>query len=60
MKSKSVLITGGARGIGRSISIKFAQEGYNVLINYNNSKKEAEELKNYLKQILLKKKKYRI
>ena len=43
MKSKSVLITGGARGIGRSISIKFAQEGYNVLINYNNSKKEAEE-----------------
>ena len=30
MKSKSVLITGGARGIGRSISIKFAQEGYNV------------------------------
>ena len=39
MKSKSVLITGGARGIGRAISIKFAQEGYNVLINYNNSKK---------------------
>lgn len=51
MKSKSVLITGGARGIGRAISIKFAQEGYNVLINYNNSKKEAEELKNYLKQL---------
>ncbi len=34
---KTVLVTGGARGIGKAICKKFAEEGYFVLINYNNS-----------------------
>ena len=43
--SKTVLITGASRGIGREIAINLAKENYNVLINYNNSEKQAIELK---------------
>ena len=43
------LVTGSSRGIGRSIVLKFASEGYNVIINYNNSQKEALELEQYIK-----------
>ena len=45
---KSVLITGGATGIGEAISTLFAKSGYKVAINYNTSKAEAEKLKNDL------------
>jgi 3-oxoacyl-[acyl-carrier protein] reductase len=41
-----VLITGGARRIGKSLSINFAKKGYDVIINYNQSKDEAISLKN--------------
>lgn len=42
---KSVLITGASRGIGAATAFKFASEGYNVAINYFNSKDKAEQLK---------------
>ena len=45
---KTAIITGGAQGIGRAISIVLAKNGYNVVINYNNSEKEALELKKYI------------
>lgn len=32
MKEKTVLVTGASRGIGKAIAIKFAHEGYNVVI----------------------------
>lgn len=48
-KNKTVLITGSSRGIGSNMVEKFAREGYNVLINYNKSKENAEELYNKLK-----------
>ncbi len=38
---KYALITGGSRGIGRSISIKLSELGYHVLINYRSNKEEA-------------------
>ena len=41
---KTALITGASRGIGREIARLFAKNNYNVVINYNNSQKEAEEL----------------
>ncbi len=44
MINKTVLITGGARGIGKAMSEAFAKEGYNVLINFNKSEDEANEL----------------
>ncbi|MDF2610607.1 MAG: hypothetical protein K0R92_2081 [Lachnospiraceae bacterium] len=33
MNTKTVLITGSSRGIGKAIALKFAREGYNVVIN---------------------------
>ena len=45
---RTVLITGGARGIGRQIAIDFGNAGYNVIINYNKSEKAAMELVNEL------------
>ncbi len=43
-RKKTVLVTGGARGIGRAISKTLARDGYRVLINYFRSEKEAREL----------------
>lgn len=40
---KYALITGGSRGIGRSVSIKLAEMGYTVLINYQSNDTEAEK-----------------
>ena len=45
---KTILITGGAKGIGKRISFDFAKAGYNVCINYNKSKSEAMLLKDEL------------
>ena len=41
---KTVLITGASRGIGAQTARKFYENGYNVVINYNNSKNEAVKL----------------
>lgn len=38
---KTVLITGGSRGIGRSVALSFAKEGINVIINYTSDKEGA-------------------
>lgn len=38
---KYALVTGGSRGIGRAISIKLAEQGYNILINYKSNETEA-------------------
>lgn len=48
MDRKVVLITGSSRGIGRSTAIKYAQNNYNVVINYNNSYDKARDLADYL------------
>ena len=43
--SKTVLVTGASRGIGREIAWKFAQNNYNVAINYCHSEEKAVNLK---------------
>lgn len=42
---RTVLITGGARGIGAACSFLFAKNSYFVIVNYNESGKEAKLLK---------------
>jgi len=39
---KYALVTGGSRGIGRATSIKLAEQGYNILINYKSNEAEAQ------------------
>jgi len=42
-KGKVAVVTGGGRDIGRSISIKLAEEGAKVVVNYYNSEADANE-----------------
>ena len=51
--AKTVLITGSSRGIGAAAAKLFYENGYNVVINYNNSEKEATELASLLPGSLL-------
>ncbi|MGN1093430.1 MAG: SDR family NAD(P)-dependent oxidoreductase [Candidatus Neoclostridium sp.] len=43
MKGRTVLVTGGAKGIGKATAYAFASRGYNVAIAFNASQKEAFE-----------------
>jgi 3-oxoacyl-[acyl-carrier protein] reductase len=44
LEGKKAIITGSSRGIGRSIALEFAAQGADVVINYNKSKAEAEQV----------------
>lgn len=44
LKDKVVLVTGASRGIGRATSLLLAEHGANVVVNYNKSEKDAEEV----------------
>ena len=39
------LVTGGSRGIGRAIALALADEGFAVLVNYNENLDAANEVK---------------
>ncbi|MBX3276863.1 MAG: glucose 1-dehydrogenase [Acidobacteria bacterium] len=43
LKNKIALVTGSSQGIGRAIAVRFAQEGADVVINYNRTATGAEE-----------------
>ncbi|MGA2983100.1 MAG: SDR family oxidoreductase [Terriglobia bacterium] len=43
--NKTILITGGTRGIGQAISLRFARAGATVIANYLRDEKSAEHLK---------------
>jgi enoyl-[acyl-carrier protein] reductase III len=43
--NKTILITGGTRGIGQAISLRFARAGATVIANYLRDEKAAENLK---------------
>jgi 3-oxoacyl-[acyl-carrier protein] reductase len=40
---KYALVTGGSRGIGRSVCLRLAQMGYSIIINYASNKEAAEK-----------------
>lgn len=37
LKDKTVIVTGGAKGIGRAIALAFAKEGANIVLNYRST-----------------------
>ena len=41
MKDKTVIVTGGAKGIGKAIAVRFAKEGANIVLNYRSTSPEA-------------------
>ena len=48
---KTVIVTGGSRGIGAAIVKELASSGYNVVLNYNKSEEAAKNIQKELKEI---------
>ena len=48
---KTVIVTGGSRGIGATIVKELAKAKYNVVLNYNNSEKEAKQIQEELEEL---------
>lgn len=44
LEGKNAVVTGGGRGVGRAISLAFAKEGANVVVNYAGNEKAANEV----------------
>ena len=51
LSGKVALVTGGGRGIGATISLALAEAGADVIINYNDSQKEAERIRNKIEDM---------
>lgn len=54
VKSRTVLVTGASRGIGRAIALRFAKEGFNVIITCLKNEKELLFVKNEIEQYKVK------
>ena len=48
-QTKSAIVTGGSRGIGKSIALRLAADGYAVVVNYLNDRNEAEKMVQQIK-----------
>ncbi len=44
LKGKTVIVTGGSRGIGKACCLAFAETGCNIVFTFNKSKKEADDV----------------
>jgi 3-oxoacyl-[acyl-carrier protein] reductase len=50
-QNKTVIVTGGSRGIGRAIAVEFGKEGANVVINFFKEKEKAEEVASQIESL---------
>lgn len=48
--NKTVIITGASKGIGANLAIRYAEKGYNIVMNYNKSVQSAILLQKSLKE----------
>mgnify|MGYP000970995149 CR=1 FL=1 len=44
MQERVALITGSSRGIGRTVALTFARQGYKVVVNYHRNRDQAEQV----------------
>ncbi|MBZ4655315.1 MAG: oxidoreductase [Peptococcaceae bacterium] len=51
LAGKTALVTGGGTGIGKAIAVEFAKNGAKVIVNYNASKANAEEVVSEIKAL---------
>lgn len=51
MKNQVAIVTGGSRGIGRAICLKFASLGADLVINYAGNTQKAEETKAFCEEL---------
>ncbi|MCG8336485.1 MAG: 3-oxoacyl-ACP reductase FabG [Proteobacteria bacterium] len=51
LKNKIALVTGGAKGIGRAISLRLAREGASVVINFSRSEEAANKTLSDIKDL---------
>jgi 3-oxoacyl-[acyl-carrier protein] reductase len=49
LEGKNAVVTGGGRGVGRAISLAYAKEGANVIVNYAGNEKAANEVVEMIK-----------
>jgi 3-oxoacyl-[acyl-carrier protein] reductase len=51
LEGKAAVVTGGGRGVGRAISLTYAREGANVVVNYVANPKTAQEVVEEIQKI---------
>jgi 3-oxoacyl-[acyl-carrier protein] reductase len=51
LEGKAAVVTGGGRGIGRSICLAFAKEGADVIVNYASKDQPAQEVLEMIKKM---------
>ncbi|MEH7314945.1 SDR family NAD(P)-dependent oxidoreductase, partial [Priestia megaterium] len=50
LKDKVVVVTGGSKGLGRAMAVRFGQEQSKVVVNYRSNEEEALEVKKEIEQ----------